>query len=398
MCDWPCVPIYDKKRDDEKKECISVRKELTAISLFSGCGGFDWGAQQAGAKIIWANDIDTSAAHAYQNTFPNVDFHESDIIRLQKFPNADVLIGCYPCTGFSLGSRRRSSGAIEPRDLQEVKGNFLYKEFLRVLKQVQPRYLFVENVRGMLSADDGWFFQDQIRSFKELGYKITFAQMDASRYGVAQNRERVFIVGVRRDIKFKYQFVKPTHADFYLRERARNIARTLELQVEGKKASACRKRVYKGSCKWTGLALRSFEEELEQGVIGSEPQTLEKAIMGKTWSDDDYCDTSFHGHYLTRNRKRSWKEPSFTIVAHAHHVPLHPGGSPMVSVGVDEWALQGEFNRRLSWRECAAIQGLPETTIPSGSLDRKYKVIGNAVPPAFGKMLLTPIVEYENSL
>jgi len=376
-----------------------VPKQLTAVSLFSGCGGFDWGAQQAGVDVLWANDIDRSAADAYQRTFPSVDFHHSDISKVDKFPEADVLIGCYPCTGFSLGSRRRAPGE-EERDLREVTGNFLYQEFLRALTHVRPKYLFVENVRGMLSAEKGWFFHDQIKRFKEAGYRITFAQLDASRYGVPQSRERVFIVGVRRDVGFRYEFAAPTHASY-------DSITVIAAQKESWRKACLEGRVIRkgksysprsDTCIWTRLATRTLSRDHWDNLGGFAPVSLKEAIMGKTWSDDEYCETPFHGHYLTRNRKRGWHEPSFTIVAHAHHVPLHPGGEPMINIGTDAFAIQGEFNRRLSWRECATIQGLPETCVPSGTLNSKYRVIGNAVPPVFGKTLLKPVVEFERSL
>ena len=111
----------------------------------------------------------------------------------------------------------------------------------------------------------------------------------------------------------------------------------------------------------------------------------------------EYAITPFHGHYLTRNRKQSWDKPSYTIVAHADHVPLHPGGEPMKKIGVDQWELCGDFNRRLSWKECAILQGLPDNIAPEGQLKDKYRVVGNAVPPVFAKAIIKPIVEFENS-
>lgn len=177
----------------------------------------------------------------------------------------------------------------------------------------------------------------------------TFYDLVASNFGVAQKRKRVFIVGVREDIAegFSYQFPKPTHGpntgkDYFLLENA----------------------------------LAEMDE----------------------WPEGEFSTAPFHGHYLTRNRKRGWKDLSYTIVAHADHVPLHPIGEPMKNVGKDEWKLQGEQNRRFSWRECAAIQGLPTKIEPSGNLAQKYRVIGNAVPPAFGKALLEPIVAFESGI
>jgi DNA (cytosine-5)-methyltransferase 1 len=318
--------------------------KLTAVSLFSGCGGFDWGAQQAGAEIIWANDIDAHCAAAYQSLFPNVEFVLDDIQNIKAFPKADILIGCYPCTGFSLGARRRWRN-LESRSLYANENNFLYREFLRALRQVRPKYLFVENVRGMVSAESGWFLKQQLSGFRKLGYRVKYALLDASDFGVPQSRKRIFIVGVQAEENaIEYDFPQPTHG--------------------------------------------------HKGVL---PHRVLHDAIGymKEWPKGEYFDYPFHGHYLTRNRKRGWNELSYTIVADAHHVPLHPMGKPMKFIKKDTWALQGKDNRRLSWRECAAIQGLPPNATPSGTLMDKYRVVGNAVPPALGKALLVPIVKFE---
>ena len=319
---------------------------LTAVSLFSGCGGFDWGAQQAGVEIIWANDIDPHAAAAYQSLFPNVEFHLGGIAEVKTFPEADVLIGCYPCTGYSLGARRRWHDS-EERDLSAIDGNFLYEEFLRALSQVKPKYLFVENVRGMLTAAGGWFFEQQLEGFRDCGYDVKHKLFTANKFGIPQSRQRVFIVGIRDDLPVNYAFPEATHDPK------------------------------------TGLS----------------PKVLRDAIEGmEWWPDGEFFDYKFHGHYLTRNRKRGWDEPSYTIVANASHVPLHPMGDPMKYIKKDTWVLQGSENRRLSWRECAAIQGLPSHVAPSGGLRSKYRVVGNAVPPLVAEALLAPVVVLEDAM
>jgi DNA (cytosine-5)-methyltransferase 1 len=319
--------------------------ELTAISLFSGCGGFDYGATEAGVKILWANDNDPVAESAYKSLLPDVYFELGDIRNINDIPAADILIGCYPCTGFSLAARRRWKSRAD-RDILKIEGNFLYREFLRILDANRPKYFFVENVRGMMTAGEGWFFRDQINGFEEHGYKVKHKVLNATDYGVAQSRNRVFIVGVREDIakEFEYQFLPPTHG------------------------------------------MDSGEEKLVlKNVIKDMPE----------WPEGEFLERKFHGHYLTRNRKRSWDQPSYTVVANAAHVPLHPGGEPMAFVEKDKWKLQGDFNRRISWREAARIQGLPDHINPGGNLEGMYRVIGNAVPPRFGEVLLEPIVAYE---
>lgn len=315
--------------------------KLTAISLFSGCGGFDWGVKQSGVEIIWANDIDQHAAAAYRSIFPDVEFIHNDIQNISRFPKADILIGCFPCTGYSIAARRRW-GNSTVRDLKNDSTNFLYWQFLRVLEQIKPKFAFIENVGGMISADAGYFLEEQKFHFRRLRYEAVYSHLLASDFGAAQARERVFIVLTSYDVRpFKYQFPKPTH-----------------------------------------------------GSKGTQPANVLRDVIGgmDEWPKGEFSENPFHGHYLTRNRKRGWDELSYTIVAHADHVPLHPMGEAMRSVGKDAWELQGDVNRRLSWREGAAIQGLPSNVSPSGNLSQKYRVIGNAVPPVFGEALVKPII------
>lgn len=321
---------------------------LTAVSLFSGCGGFDFGATQAGINVIWANDVDKHAALAYKSLMPGVEFVRGDVRKVESFPQADILIGCYPCTGFSLAARRNWHER-QDRDLKEMDGNFLYREFIRAIDYVKPKYLFIENVGGMTSAEGGWFFEQQLQGLRDKGFIMQHATLQAEGFGLAQTRRRVFLVGIREDIAeagFTYVFPAPTHGN------AEDL-----------------------------LPIRTMADALK-GIVSDE--------------EADVCRNSYHGHYLTRNRKRNWNQPSFTIVANACHVPLHPGGEPMVRMGIDHWALQGSTNRRLSWRECAALQGFPVEKLNTESpLTQKYKVIGNAVPPHFGYAIVRPVVEHE---
>ncbi|MBK6629194.1 MAG: DNA (cytosine-5-)-methyltransferase [Flavobacteriales bacterium] len=312
-------------------------KPLKAVSLFSGCGGFDLGVSKSGVDIIMANDIDHDAAVAYQSIFPNTQFVEKDVRLIKMFPSADILIGCYPCTGFSGAARRRWKHG-EDRDLTQNDKNFLFQEFLRAIDAVKPKLIFIENVRGMLSANDGYFLKQQLDGFRSRGFEnIEPMILNAADYGVAQTRERVFFVGFHKRVG-PVSFAEP-------------------------------KATYG---KGTPRVHRALQD-----VIGDLPE----------WPDGEFHDGPFHGHYLTRNRKRAWSQPSFTIVADGHHVPLHPGGEPMSFVSKDKWRLNGDFNRRLSWRECLRIQGLPERMNAGETLWDKYRVIGNSVPPRLAQRL-----------
>lgn len=300
------------------------------------------GAIKAGVKIIWANDCDAQAAAAYKSILPHVPFHEGDIREVKEFPKADILIGCYPCTGFSQAAKRRAAGRRTRRNLRTNPGNYLYREFLRALRQVKPKFLFVENVPGMLTAADGWFLNRQLAGFRRHGFRVKSKLVLAADHGVAQTRKRVFLVGVHKSVKdFVYEFPTPSHGPSALKP-------------------------------WRTL----------RDVLGA----------FKRRADDEYCRKEFHGHYLTRPRKRTWDEVGFTIVAHASHVPLHPRGKVTRWLGKDLHGLQGKVNRRFTWRECATLQCLPSRLKIGGGLFAKYRVVGNAVPPPVAEALIRPVV------
>lgn len=320
---------------------------ITAVSLFSGCGGFDMGARKAGVKILWANDVNPHAAATYRKYLPEVEFAQGDIRTIDKrgIPEADLLIGCYPCQGFSSGAWRRWKDGAE-RDLRKNKDNFLYEEFVKAIPAVQPKFIFIENVSGLKASLDGWFFRAQKAALDAAGYVPYDTQLNVRDYGLAQSRKRVFIVGVRKDLNFAYTFPKPEYG-----------------------------------------AKRTYPYRTQADVINGLPE----------WPKGDYEDAPYHGHYLTRNRKRPWDSVSYTIVAHGHHVPLHPMGEPMVKIGADEWELRGEANRRLSWLECALLQSFGDDFEPEGHLSAKYAQIGNAVPPLIAKLLTAQAVAFLQS-
>jgi DNA (cytosine-5)-methyltransferase 1 len=316
---------------------------MKAVSLFSGCGGFDQGVQNCGVEFAFANDIDAVAEKFYKAYFPKVYFKLGNIQTITEFPEADILIGCYPCTGFSAAARRRWKNRQESRDLTQNDTNFLFREFLRAINIVNPKAIFIENVRGMLSANNGFFLQEQIAGFKSLGFSnIKPLVLDASDYGVPQTRVRVFFAALHDDFgKIEFDLPLPSN-----------------------------------------------------GTLLDPKRTLADAISDlDPWPIGEFYEGVFHGHYLTRNRKRKWDMPSYTVVADGHHVPLHPSGNPMLYVGKDKWKLGEGPNRRLSWRECLRIQGLPDIDDIDDSLMNKYKVAGNSVPPKLAEAVARPVIE-----
>lgn len=297
----------------------------TAISLFTGCGGSDSGIHRAGFDVLMANDIIPYAKDLYLANLPETDYQLKDIRLIKSFPKADLLVGCYPCQGFSQGGLRKADNKI----------NFLYQEFARALRSIMPKAFVVENVSGMTRTTFSHLLDDQIKLFTESGYKVKYQVLNAADYGVAQNRKRIFIVGIRNDIDAEYQFPLPTHGV---------------------------------GCKTTH-------------------NTIKKALKGlPDWPVGEYYELDFHWYYLSRNRRSDWGDLSRTIVSNARHIPLHPISPKMEKIDTDQWRfVSDEPARRFSFREAARLQGFGNkfqfSETENASLMNKYKVIGNAVPP-----------------
>jgi DNA (cytosine-5)-methyltransferase 1 len=299
-----------------------------AISLFTGCGGSDAGLHEVGFEIVMANDILPYARDLYVANLPPTDFILGDVSEIKSFPSADLLVGCYPCQGFSVG------GARQP----DRKINFLYRQFDRALRAVKPKAFIVENVAGMARDDNLHLFQNQITRFRLAGYRVAAKVLDARMYGVAQERKRLFFVGIRSNCDVRYSFPVATH--------------TVD-EAAGDGLPKC-------------PTIRDRIGDLPEDPAG------------------EYDEQPFHWYYLSRDRYRGWEQHSKTIVATSRHAPLHPSSPPLVRLGADKWRFAYEGRpRRLSYRECARIQGfrrdlvIPETQ----GLRMRYRVVGNAVPP-----------------
>ena len=263
------------------------------------------------------------AKDLYETNLPETDFRCQDIGEIRSFPAADLLVGCYPCQGFSQGGARDSSRKI----------NYLYRDFDRALRQIRPKAFIVENVPGMRRSDFRHLLQNQIVRFRMAGYFVSHDLLNAVNFGVAQERARIFLVGIRSDLGVRYQFPKPTHT-------------------------------HGGKVKY---------------------KTISEALVGMPhWPVGEYFDDKFHWYYMSRNRRRDWSEPSKTIVSHPRHMPLHPISPRLVRVHTDKWVWSSDApHRRFSFKEAALLQGFdrdfkfPDT----GTMREKYGAIGNAVPP-----------------
>ncbi|MCL2859633.1 MAG: DNA cytosine methyltransferase [Oscillospiraceae bacterium] len=217
---------------DNKREvytqCPAVRKKYDVISLFSGCGGLDLGIEgdfhYLGKKyiknpfnVVWANDINKKATETYKLNFPNTNVVCGDITEILNInnnkqtnffdneinlPNADIIIGGFPCQDFSLAGKRKG--------LTVQRGN-LYQSMVKAVEIITPKIFIAENVKGLISWENGLAIKTITEDFAKLGYKVDYKLFNAADFGVPQNRERVIILGIRNDVYVDFEWAKPTH-------------------------------------------------------------------------------------------------------------------------------------------------------------------------------------------
>lgn len=298
---------------------------MKVISLFAGAGGLDLGLMSAGNDVIWANDYDADCVATYrQNISEHIMHGDISGIKSKNIPDADVVVGGFPCQGFSQANLKRHA---------DDERNKLYREFLRVVKDKRPQYFLAENVRGILSLDNGRAIVRILEDFKQAGYRVQHKLFNVADYGVPQCRLRVIIAGTRSDITPDCDFAYPipTHA----------------------------KNGAGGLLPWVtiGEALSSIPEP------DSDHHNLPNHICSKY----KVTNRNFTGHRWTDSDK-----PSPTILARGNG----KGGV---------CAIQHPLNhRRLSIRESALVQTFPLSFEFKGAMNSCYRQVGNAVPVLFG--------------
>ncbi|MGN0026856.1 MAG: DNA cytosine methyltransferase [Clostridium sp.] len=295
---------------------------LKTVSLFSGCGGMDLGFENAGFNIIWANDNNKKIEKTYNYNHKNTKLVIRSLVDIDSkdIPECDVIIGGPPCQSWSLG------GSMKGKD--DSRGQLFY-EYVRVIRDKRPKAFVAENVKGIISKAHLDSFNEIINMFKEAGYTVSYKLVNAKNYGVPQDRERVFIVGIRSDLGVSYQFPDPTNN--------------------------------------------------EGNYI-----TLEDAIGDLRDNPGEWMEGSFSSIFMSRNRRRNWNEVAFTVQASGRQTQIHPDSPEMEKIDKDKWRFKYDKNikeRRMSVRECARIQTFPDWFDFLGKpINENYKMIGNAVP------------------
>ncbi len=400
---------------------------MKVASLFSGCGGLDLGFIQAGFEVVWANDFFKEAVETYKhNIGDHIVYGDITKIPSSEVPdNFDVLLGGFPCQGFSVANTKRSMAD---------ERNFLYKELLRLIEDKKPKFFVGENVKGLLSMQKGKVIEMIMNDFKALGYNVDYKLLKASDYGVPQHRERVVIIGNR--LGLNNLFPEKTHGEtntlfnnnvqpyisvkeacghlekvrtrdksFVLigKQIHNHVARTNVADTFwGRKHKVDQHEICDYLKHWrnkSGWSTKKIDEHFgyahtaghwfrKDNNSGSIPNPSDWWELKKIMGFDDKFDLAVTELELKpisfeqSLRINNWERPSDTITATGPEI--HPNKE-----------------RRMSVRECAIIQTFPDEFVFKGSLGNMYKQIGNAVPVLLGRKIGDVIfhqLKYENEI
>lgn len=401
---------------------MSNKKKYRVISLFSGAGGMDLGFINAGFDIVWANDFFKEAVESYKkNVDDRIVYGDITQIDSSEMPDEiDLVIGGFPCQGFSVANTKRS---------MKDERNFLYKEMLRVIRDKKPKFFVAENVKGILSMKKGKVIEMIKKDFRSLGYEVDARLLNAAEYGVPQARERVVIIGNRIGVNNPYP--KPTHwvdSKTYETKKGLKAPVTVEQTIGflsdvrlsdnpitledgtiiynhmaatnvydkfwGRKYKVKQSAICDYLKKWrdkAGYTTKKVDDHFgykytaghwfrKDNNSGSIPKPSDwwelKKLLGFDDKYDEKVTTMVEKEIKFEQSLRitNWDRPSDTITA----------TGPEIHVNKE---------RRLSARECAMLQTFPMDYQFVGSLNVVYKQIGNAVPVKLAEQIAKEIYD-----
>lgn len=331
---------------------------IKLISLFSGAGGLDLGFERAGFDIVIANEYDKSIWDTYEKNH-TARLIKGDIrdINESDFPDdIDGIIGGPPCQSWS------EAGA--QRGICDSRGK-LFFEYIRILREKQPKFFLAENVSGMLANKHSDAVKNIISQFEDCGYNITLNLVNAADYGVPQDRKRVFYIGFRRDLGADFEFPVPTTPEQYQK-----------------------------------ITLRQAIDDLEFTAVPAKPGNKTNGKLQVP--NNEYYIGAYSTIFMSRNRVRSWDEQGFTVQASGRQCQLHPRAPKMLFVEKNKRIFvpgKESLYRRLTVRECARLQGFPDDfEFIYNYVDDGYKMVGNAVPVHLAYLIAKQIRKTLNNL
>jgi DNA (cytosine-5)-methyltransferase 1 len=336
---------------------VEAENEYKVLELFAGAGGLAVGMEKAGLKCVALNELDKSACQTLRKNRPNWRVLEGDIkaFDFADYHNkVDVVTGGFPCQAFSYAGKKLG--------LADARGTLFY-EFARVVKEVNPPICIGENVRGLLSHENGKTLQGMMSILDEIGYNVVPVQvLKAINYNVPQKRERLILVGVRKNIDIKYEYPKPYKKIYNLKDAL-------------KKSDLFDSNVPKSDgAKYPKSKAEVLDLVPPKGYWRDLPLDIQKSFMGGSFY--------LGGGKTSIARRIGWDEPCLTLTcspAQKQTERCHP-----------------EETRPFTVREYARIQTFPDDWKFEGSVAQQYKQIGNAVPVNLGKEVGYSIVKFLN--
>ena len=356
--------------------------QFNCVELFAGAGGLGTGFEKCGFNIVAANDIWKPAAETYKANHPNVKYIVEDIAKINgdellkntKYTKADidVIIGGPPCQGFSTLGKRFID---DPR-------NKLFKEYVRIVNDIRPKFFVMENVSGILSMENGKVLKNILKSFNDIGYKVKYKLLNAAEYGVPQQRERTIFIGTRLNIEIDY----PKKSHSLNNEKGYKKALTLWDAIGDLPQSDSEE-----ITKYVDLPKNDYQKLMRKSsnfitnhkppIHNEKAKNMMKYIpVGKSaWEVKDMPKelkpTSGYGNTYARLNPF---EPGMTITRNFACISssrcIHP-----------------YLNRGLTAREAARIQSYPDNYVFKGSKTDIHIQIGNSVPPLLAEQIATAI-------
>ena len=347
---------------------------MIGIDLFSGAGGMSLGAKLAGVDVQIAVEVDPRAADTYLHNFtPKLGLHLGDIREFEKIElnskrEPTVVFGGPPCRGFSTSNQKNRN--------KKNSDNWLFEEFMRVIRDYMPDWVVFENVRGILETEGGFFADLVIEQLETLGY-TTFAQLlHATDFGVPQKRARFFIIGSLHNVK--YDFPSPTASKSVTVKEAIS-----DLPVLTNGASKCYMQYFKPACSRYSKQLRNKDEGCNNNLVTQNSRLILERYkhipQGGNWENipnrlmDNYVDKNRCHTGIYRRLKED--EPSVVIGNYRKNMLIHP-----------------TEHRGLSVREAARLQSFPDWFKFKGSIGFQQQQVGNAVPPLLAKTVFTSLM------
>ena len=336
---------------------VTAENDYSVLELFAGAGGLAVGLEKAGLKCVALNEIDKWACQTLRKNRPSWKVLEGDIrdFNFAEYRDkVDVVTGGFPCQAFSYAGKKLG--------LADARGTLFY-EFARVVQEVNPPICIGENVRGLLNHDQGKTLSGMISILDEIGYHVVPIQvLKAIHYRVPQKRERLILVGIRKDISLKYEYPMPSTQIYNLKDALKKGA-LFDCDVPDS-----------AGVKYPKSKKDVLDLVPPKGYWRDLPIEIQKQFMGQSY-------------YLTGGktgiaRRIGWDEPCLTLTcspAQKQTERCHP-----------------EETRPFSVREYARIQTFPDDWKFEGSVAQQYKQIGNAVPVNLGREIGYSIIKFLN--